>query len=113
VCSICWRDDNLLRYNRKYIGYKGFARYASLSDAFFVLRRYDRLHCRTLLTLQDHVAHLEEKLDLVDDRLSGNESPDIDNGTVRGDQSERLELIHQISAALKDYGRRWEAADSN
>ncbi|KAI0129593.1 hypothetical protein BJ170DRAFT_681088 [Xylariales sp. AK1849] len=95
--------EDLDRKPWKYIGYKGFARYVSLSDDFFTLRRYDRLHCRVLLTLQDRIARLEEELDLLDDSLSGKNSTDVDNGTVRNDQVKRRELIKSISEELRNY----------
>ena len=55
-------------WTRKYIGYKGLAAYMSADDDFFVIRRFDRLHSRILLTLQDRITALEEDLDLMDTR---------------------------------------------
>lgn len=37
---------------------------------FFALRRFDRLHTRSLLALQDRLSALEEKLDTLDRRYS-------------------------------------------
>lgn len=96
-------QEDLDRKPWKYIGYKGFSRYVSCSDDFLALRRYDRLHCRVLLTLQDRVAELEEELDLLDNSVSRKSSPDIDNGTIRRDHGRRKELLQEISKALKDY----------
>lgn len=55
---------------RKYIGYPVFAKYLLLDDDFFVIRRFDRLHCRVLITLQDEIAMLEEELDVLDARFA-------------------------------------------
>ncbi|KAK6854128.1 hypothetical protein PG995_009221 [Apiospora arundinis] len=98
--EIC--QDDLDRKPWKYVGYKEFARYSSSADEFFVLRRYDRLHCRVLLTMQQRIAVLEEKLDALDERLSRT-TEDIDNGTVRTDQSERRALVEESSKELKAY----------
>ncbi|KAK8044179.1 hypothetical protein PG993_004203 [Apiospora rasikravindrae] len=87
----------------KYIGYKEFARYLSLTDEYFVLRRYDLLHCRILVTLQQRIAILEERLDELDEKLS-RQTPDVHNGTVRNDQPERQLLVEEIARELKSYG---------
>lgn len=34
------------------------------------MRRFDKLHVRSILTLQDHLAELEEKLDAIDEQFS-------------------------------------------
>ncbi|KAK8035379.1 hypothetical protein PG993_010374 [Apiospora rasikravindrae] len=87
----------------KYIGYPAFARYLSLDDDFFVIRRYDRLHCRVLITLQDEIAMLEEELDVLDARYSDRNAADVDNGSVRRDQPERKALVKRISVELMNY----------
>ncbi|RYP67158.1 hypothetical protein DL771_007386 [Monosporascus sp. 5C6A] len=94
----CLREvAHQLTYLRKYIGYKGFSQFVSSDDDFIALRRFDRLHSRVLLTLQDHVVQLEESLDILDHSLSGKRTEDIDNGTVRHDQSQsRRELLKRI-----------------
>ncbi|RYP01377.1 hypothetical protein DL766_004452 [Monosporascus sp. MC13-8B] len=99
-------QNDLDRKAWKYIGYKGFSQFVSSDDDFIALRRFDRLHSRVLLTLQDHVAQLEESLDSLDNSLSGKRAEDIDNGTVRHDQSEsRRELLKRIVIALKEYAK--------
>ncbi|RYO83118.1 hypothetical protein DL762_006286 [Monosporascus cannonballus] len=99
-------QNDLDRKAWKYIGYKGFSQFVSSDDDFIALRRFDRLHSRVLLTLQDHVAQLEENLDSLDNSLSGKRAEDIDNGTVRHDQSEsRRELLKRIVIALKEYAK--------
>ncbi|KAK7943546.1 uncharacterized protein PG986_012659 [Apiospora aurea] len=98
------RQEDLDQKPRKYIGYKGFARYSSLADGYFVLRKYDRLHCRVLLTLQQRIAVLEERLDELDEKHS-RQTPDVNNGTVRNDQPERQLLVEEIAKELKIYTR--------
>lgn len=76
----------------------------SSDDDFLALRRFDRVHCRLLLSLQDQVSELESALDLVDARLSKRSSPDIDNGSVRNDTKERKELLERLHRKLSEYG---------
>ena len=76
----------------------------SSDDDFIALRRFDRLHCRILLRLQDQASELESRLDSVDVRLSKRSSPDIDNGCVRSDTEERKELLEQAHKKLSEYG---------
>ncbi|KAK9775375.1 hypothetical protein SCAR479_08051 [Seiridium cardinale] len=88
----------------KYIGYKGFARYSSLSNDFFAVRRYDRTHCRVLLAKQDRIAKLEEDLDCLDNELSSRTAFDKDNGTLRNDESkERKKLLADLGEELRSY----------
>jgi hypothetical protein len=89
---------------RKYIGYKELAKYVSSDDDFFALRRFDRAHCRLLLTLQDQVAEIESELDLVDARLSHRDAEDVDNGTVRRDTPERKEILARLHRKISEYG---------
>ncbi|KAK8065351.1 hypothetical protein PG997_012098 [Apiospora hydei] len=100
--SILSRKE-VLEKSWKYIGYPDFATYSSLADDFFVIRRYDRLHCRVLITLQDEIAMLEEELDALDAKYSDRNAPDVDNGSVRRDQPERKNLVKRICAELKNY----------
>ncbi|KAI2471290.1 hypothetical protein F4781DRAFT_131144 [Annulohypoxylon bovei var. microspora] len=54
----------------KYRGYKDFTSYVAADPDFFAVRRFGRLHTRAILTLQDHLAELEKRLDLMDERFS-------------------------------------------
>ncbi|KAK7954530.1 hypothetical protein PG988_015224 [Apiospora saccharicola] len=94
-----------INLERKYIGYPAFAKYLSLDDDFFVIRRFDRLHCRVLITLQDEITMLEEELDVLDARFSDRNAADVHNGSVRRDQPDRKDLIKRISAELKNYDK--------
>jgi hypothetical protein len=76
------------------------------SDAdFFVLRRFDKLNARVLLTLQDHLSLLEAQLDELDAIYSTREVGDVNNGTVRYDRADRVELIDRIGAKLREYSK--------
>ncbi|KAI0450227.1 hypothetical protein F5B21DRAFT_442739 [Xylaria acuta] len=121
-------ENELYLYPWKYIGYQGFSTFAASDPDFFALRRFDRLHTRTLLTLQDELRDLEQRLDRMDERFSrkstkivgscpprvidqfrvnaephDNTQRDINNGTIRDDLPERRSLITNISAKLKTY----------
>ncbi|KAF4827495.1 hypothetical protein CGCTS75_v008071 [Colletotrichum tropicale] len=87
----------------KYVGYKDFVDFSALADDYFAVRRFDQLHNRTLLALQDRLTDLEERLNSLDGRLSERQSPDVDNGTFRKDQPERKKLLDQIHDALIRY----------
>ncbi|KAI6080504.1 hypothetical protein F4821DRAFT_251384 [Hypoxylon rubiginosum] len=54
----------------KYRGYKDFTSFIAADPDFFAVRRFDKLHVRSILTLQDHLAELEEKLDAIDEQFS-------------------------------------------
>ncbi|KAI8947609.1 hypothetical protein F4801DRAFT_497793 [Xylaria longipes] len=121
-------ENELYMYPWKYIGYKGFSTFAASDPDFFALRRFDRLHTRTLFSLQDELSDLERQLNRMDERFSRkstkiigrcppkiidqfvvNAEPhdktqrDINNGTIRDDLPERKSLIANISAKLKEY----------
>lgn len=101
------------------------------SSDFFVVRRFDRLHTRIILTLQAQASELERRLDNLDKRLSnrnarlrtmgveaseyvdlrtvettyGNdELEEINNGSVRYDIVERAELVAAITSKIAEYG---------
>ncbi|KAH7305584.1 hypothetical protein B0I35DRAFT_444067 [Stachybotrys elegans] len=54
----------------KYQGYKDFSSFITKDPDFFAVRRFGRLHIRALLTLQDHLSELEERLDEIDEHYS-------------------------------------------
>ncbi|KAI1413760.1 hypothetical protein F5Y13DRAFT_198111 [Hypoxylon sp. FL1857] len=110
----------------KYIGYRDFTSYIAADPDFFAVRRFGRLHTRAILTLQDHLTELEGRLDEMDARFSlkaakvlisnstidankGSDPQeplgvrDVNNGTIRDDVPERVELVAHIIAKLKEY----------
>lgn len=91
---------------RKYTGYPAFANFVASDADFFVLRRFDRLNARVLLSLQDDICHIEEQLDEIDRSCAAKNAGDINNGTVRYDEvEERRELIDQAGSKLKEYSQ--------
>lgn len=78
---------------------------ASEAD-FLVLRRFDQLNIRVLLSLQDDLSVLEEKLGNIEQNCAAKGSKDIHNGSRRSDQvPERLELIASIIAKIEEYSK--------
>ncbi len=72
-------------------------------DDFVVLRKFDQLHIRVLLTMQDNLAELEEQLRNLDEQFAHRNAPDIDNGSIRKDQPERIDLLNRIQLKLVEY----------
>ncbi|KAK7927921.1 hypothetical protein PG985_004919 [Apiospora marii] len=95
-------QEELDRKPWKYIGYKGFVEYSSLTDEIFVVRRFDYLHCRNILVMQQKITTLEKELRELDEQLI-RKTPDIDNGTVNSDCQQRLDLLDKITKELKVY----------
>lgn len=87
----------------KYIGYKGYTNFISSDDDFFLLRRFDSLNVRAALALQDELSWLEEELGALDNEFSAKAADDYNNGTLRQDVPERLDLVRIISAKLREY----------
>ncbi|KXH61721.1 hypothetical protein CSAL01_07648 [Colletotrichum salicis] len=87
----------------KYIGYKGYSRFISSEDDFFLLRRFDTLNVRVALVLQDEIASLEEKLNELDKEYSEKTAEDYNNSTIRGDVEDRSELLEEICNKLPKY----------
>ncbi|KAK4215345.1 hypothetical protein QBC37DRAFT_419460 [Rhypophila decipiens] len=97
-------QEDFIQKPWKYIGYKDFTRHAASSnDDFLVLRRFDRVHCRLLLMLQDQVVELESELDALDARLSKRSAPDLDNGSMRNDVAERKDLLERLHRRVREY----------
>lgn len=76
----------------------------ALDSDFFAARRFNRLHTRLILTLQDQLVELESRLDEVDKNYSSMEHRDINNGTIRDDTPQRASIVTQISLKLAEYG---------
>lgn len=65
-----------------------------------MLRRFDRLHCRILLKIQDQLTCLEQRLDSLDVEWAREESRredgyPRDNSTLRTDGQERKDLLEK------------------
>lgn len=93
----------LLTHRRKYTGYRGFASFVASDPDFVVLRRFDKLNARVLLSIQDHLSLLEEQLETLDNRYSAKAALDINNGSIRHDQPDRIAHLEKISKKLREY----------
>ncbi|KAI0882000.1 uncharacterized protein GGS22DRAFT_196164 [Annulohypoxylon maeteangense] len=89
----------------KYTGYRGFTNFVASDPDFFVVRRFDTLNARVLLTLQDHLSALEERLSKLDEKYYAKSAEDVNNGSIRDDQSDRAALTMEICDKLKDYSK--------
>ncbi|KAJ2901931.1 hypothetical protein MKZ38_001232 [Zalerion maritima] len=69
-----------------YMGYADFSRVVASDPDFFVLRRFDTLNARVLLTLHDNIAELDLKYSAP--ALGGDDLPD------------RARLIQDIGAKV-------------
>jgi hypothetical protein len=97
----------------KYVGYPGLATWMASSPDFFILRRFDYLNTRILLTLQDRIVEKEEQLKLLDLNKVWEKIPnDADdllhsrsmNGSVRQFLDEETrQLLDEIKDLLKEY----------
>lgn len=82
-------------------GYPRLAAFLNLDRDFSVLKRFDYLHMRSLLDLQDQLSELEERLNQCDDvdRIQlGLSSRRQDSNT------HRREMLELIRAKLEIYG---------
>ena len=90
----------------KYAGYRSFCQFVSSDEDFFVLRRFGTLSARVLLNLQDQLARLEEELEAIEQQLRQRDSPDVHNGSFRGDpQEERKKKITEAQHVLREYSK--------
>jgi hypothetical protein len=88
----------------KYIGYEGFSTFVASDNDFFFLRRFGTLHARVLLSLQDQLVELEQRLKDLDTKAAEKTAPDQHNGSFRLDKVvERSQTIRDIQTKLKEY----------
>ncbi|KAI9708170.1 MAG: hypothetical protein M1820_004124 [Bogoriella megaspora] len=96
----------------RYKGYPALSKFMASSDDAFALRRFGKLHARTILMLQNKIARLEAELD-EDDRLCQNQvlSPGEDhlanNGSFRNDEEWRpigTRKLEELIPLLEKYG---------
>jgi hypothetical protein len=108
-------DEKKKEMQSKYVGYPGLATWMASSPDFFVLRRFDYLNARILLTLQDRIAEKEERLKLLDLEKAWAPIPKNQddllfsasmNGSVRKPLDlETRQLLDEIQNLLKEYSR--------
>ncbi|KAL7943826.1 hypothetical protein V8C42DRAFT_328546 [Trichoderma barbatum] len=85
----------------RYIGYRGYSRFISSVNDFFILRRFSVLNVRVALALQHQLVMLERQLDELDDKYEGD--PPVHNGRFEGDAEDREELLSRIEEKLRKY----------
>ncbi|KAJ4857724.1 ABC transporter transmembrane region 2 domain-containing protein [Trichoderma breve] len=85
----------------KYVGYRGYSRFISSDDDFFILRRFSVLNVRVSLALQNQLVMLERQLNELDNKYEG--EPQIHNGRFEGDEKDREGLISCIEEKLRKY----------
>lgn len=82
-------------------GYPQFTALLSSHPAFQNFRRFTRTRMRLLLLKQDEITILEESLDKIDSK----EERELFLGCARRDNnSERQQIIRQLTTALAEYG---------
>ncbi len=90
----------------KYLGYPGFATWGASSKDAFVLRRFNAVHTRVILYMQDQIVRKEEELEALD-RWCKIRPDDIDNGTFRYDMEPRRNaILDDLRVRLKEYSKR-------
>ena len=90
----------------KYKGYKVFSQQVASDNDCFLIRRFDNLNARVILSLQDQLSRLEADLVALDNQFSARECEDLNNGSFRREpKPERAELINNIYLKLKDYSQ--------
>ncbi|KAH8591298.1 hypothetical protein B0O99DRAFT_744507 [Bisporella sp. PMI_857] len=94
----------------KYIGYRGFAEFLGSDGDFYILRRLGSLNARIALYLQDQISILEKKPDDLDEMYSRRDADDVNNGSLRDDQIDRADLIHEIVRKFTKYSARLQPA---
>ena len=87
----------------KYIGYEGFSEWAASDKDFFVIRRFDRLAVRVILSLQWKITRLEKDLKQMDSVRRQKAAKDVDNGSFEEDDDERRNCLSRIEESLKVY----------
>jgi len=61
------------------------------------------LSARVILTLQDRLCQLEERLEELDQKYSRIEAKDVNNGSIRDELPDRALLIEEIYEKLAKY----------
>ena len=89
----------------KYLGYPGFATWGASSKDAFVLRRFNAMHARVILFMQDQIVRKEEELETLD-RWCRTRPDDVDNGTFRHDMEPRRNaVLDDLRVRLKEYSK--------
>ena len=86
------------------MGYHNFSQFISSDNDFFVLRRFDTLHARVLLGLQDKLSQVDERLEAIETRHRQEDVSDVHNGSFRQEKlQERKNLLVKARGMLRTY----------
>ncbi|KAJ9605874.1 hypothetical protein H2200_009723 [Cladophialophora chaetospira] len=124
-------EDEKRDWGFKFHGYPAFARWMGTSEDFFLLRRFSDLNARVLLSMQDEIMFLEERLQAIDkrhmdalfdkttqgklrqsildrtvpvDRTAQEQMKQSRNDTLRHDPDpERKQILKKLRTLLKEY----------
>lgn len=106
-------DDEIERIKRlpsKYYGYPMFTQWMASDKEGIILRRFDQLHARVLLRMQDNIVRQEERLSILDrGRMNPADPTRYNNGSFREDEfptgsRERLDILDDVEERLLRYG---------
>ncbi|EXJ60198.1 hypothetical protein A1O7_04350 [Cladophialophora yegresii CBS 114405] len=89
----------------KYIGYKIFSQWLASDADFFVVRRFENLSARVILSLQWEISVLERQLEELDDVFSARDAPDVNNGSLHWLDDDRRALLADIQVKLQEYNK--------
>lgn len=98
-------QEEIDRQPWKFIGYKGYTEFITSDNDFLILRRFETLSTRVVLSLQDEISELEERLEDCDAKYSDRNFRDVNNGTFRDELSDRKELLQIIADKISRYSR--------
>lgn len=90
----------------KYQGYRAFCEFAASSGDAFVLRRFNRLNARVILSMQDEIVQYETELEMLEQKCMKAEEATERNSSMRYDpQPRRQEIIRNLRIVLQEYSK--------
>lgn len=101
ICSHNWNAEGYPK------GYPELAAFMESDPGFGILRRFNHLHLRNLLYMQEELTSMDRRLYEID----ASETDELNNMTRPGDENvERKVLMTEIRVKLREYGTvlpRW------
>jgi len=94
----------------KYIGYKGYTEFLATENDFLILRRFAAVSTRIALLLQHQVSSLEDKLDHLDWKYSRREEEDVNSGSFRHNEDDRLAVLNDLRLKLLQYSKIYHSS---
>lgn len=82
----------------KYVGYRVFSKWVASDRSYFIVRRFGALNARVILSLQDELVELDQRIQALDEAWSRKRNmDDTNNGSFRFDPcDERRYLVQEI-----------------